>query len=524
MLRKKLGMTILLGFLLILLTGCATCDDTGHSNFVVVPDLPADGSIISSLIPEFTWHDESSCTPDNFVIPLNGVGNSYDEYNLVPGNESSYTWHESLPPGNQYKWRIRVNADNGPTSPYSDYLTFYTGPVCSGEALVAPDLISPGSTWYGGWITHNNLQEFRWSYPGSCLPSFYDYEFATDAAFTNVVDSGTTPDHKMFVEKTFPNCSTIFWRVRANHGGSVGPWSDPFNFHWVRAGTDCYQTHYLSDDFAYIGVRLNMDYCDQTGFIAAWTETLNPGCMVDGTFIVGDGSMYSYSMSDYIVDLGAGPCPSTGLDQKVGGGSMKFGVITPGTYCVTISRDQTADAYGPVSLMDGIWTVPRSNQILVEETIDFGPGNHDYLATFVWDETDRTFLPYPLDFTYACKFGPEDICRTAEFAMKGELMLLLGRDTNSDYKLTQINGIPCYILLGNDAINEKLAEYEGFDWRAEDLEFFPKPYPCATPEPKKEADKETRRKTCSDYTTRVDCSAHKADGCYWSPNNSCVGP
>ncbi|NQS92527.1 MAG: hypothetical protein HQ574_08975, partial [Chloroflexi bacterium] len=295
-----------------------------------------------------------------------------------------------------------------------------------------------------------------------------------------------------------------------------GPWSDGRDFHYILSG-GCYQWHYLSDDFAWIDVRLPADYCDQTGYIAAWTSTLNPGCMVDGMIIVGDGTMYSSTIHDYVVDLGAGPCPSTGLDQKTADWHAKFGVLTPGTYCVTVSRDQTADNYGPISLMDGIWTDPRSNQILAEETVVFGPGVGDHVVRFVWDEIDRTFLTYPLDFTYDCKIGPEKVCPTYDFARKGEAIPIFARDTDSEWKLSELNGVPCYVFLPSAAMDAKLAELGGSLMTAE-LEFFPKPDPCP---PTVSDPRPGHTPTCSDYTTREECG----DGCKWNENsNSCDGP
>jgi len=527
--KNKLSWIFIFGILLVFLTGCA-CDDTGHNEFVVIPDVPVDESIISSLIPDFAWHDDSSCTPDNFLISMNGVGNSYYEYALVPGNQSSYTWHEFLDPGNQYKYRMRVNADNGPTSPHSNYLTFYTGPVCSGETLIAPELISPGSTWNGGWITHDHLQEFRWSYPGSCLPSYYDYEFATDAAFTNVIDSGTTPDHQMFVEKTFPNCSTIFWRVRANHGGSVGPWSDPFDFHWVREGTECYQTHYLSDDAARISVWLYHDNCSHTGD-AAGMRLSSSGCKLDknGVTLVGDGERTfppDSHMWDYEVDLGNGPCPSTGLDHKDSGGLFIFNVLAPGTYCVSMTRNQIVKS-GAINLMDGIWTDPRVTGDVAYKTIELGPGTSDVDVYFGWDEYDHFIVMPRLPETKNCRICPDPIGPVVEILMEESFVELFGRDRNSAWKLTYAQGVPCYLWLLDEKINQALMDYEGFDWRAEDLEFFPQPDPCPKPEPKPGPDPspESQPKTCSDYATRTECGAHSADGCKWNgTTESCDGP
>lgn len=514
---KKSKRWLVMGlFFIMVLSGCK-CGENQINIMDVINDSPIAGEVISTLLPTFTFHNSENCEPDHYWLKVSDNSDHGWWVNETTLDDSpTFTMTTPLDPGKEYSWNVRAYSGDFGVSDMSEPTIFYTGPVCSGETLIAPELQDPGPA---AWLEHET--NFVWTYNGGCLPSSYEVQFAWDAAFTDIYLTATTTEpYAQHLLVAFPDCSTMFWRVRASDGTSTGPWSDSRDFHYIISG-GCYQWHYESDDFAYITVRLNMDYCDQTGYVAAWTATLNPGCMVEGMHIVGDGSMYSYTMRKYVVDLGAGPCPSTGLDQKTAGINAKFGVLTPGTYCVTVSRDQTAKANGPVSLLDGVWTVPRSNQILVQETIEFGPGNHDYNATFVWDETDRNFLTYPLDFTYACKFGPEDLCGTYDFAMKGDFIPLLGRDTNSDYKLTQLNGIPCYILLGNEAINEKLAEYGESDWRPEDLEFFPKPDPCPTPEPEKEDDTEIRRKTCSDYTKERDCIAH---GCIWTPNDTCIAP
>jgi len=528
---KKNKLWLVLGiFFTILLSGCK-CNNLAVEDFVIFADSPVLNLVVSTLNPTFSWTANKSCDPDEYDLHIredvmyggdSAIGDVI--YDDVPYTLSG----DSLLPGRAYYWYARAvndytsSEDPGASGPFSNYAYFFTGPVCSGETLIAPELQFPRQ--YGGnldtdnWITHNHLQQFKWTYTGGCLPVSYDFQFATDADFTDIVMTGTTSTpyfQKIF--DTFPNCSTLFWRVAANDGTTVGPWSETWSFHWVREGTECYQTHYLSDDFAWIRVSVQKDYCDQTGEIAAWTSTLNPGCMVEGMIIVGDGTSSGGTLHDVVVDLGSGPCPSTGLDQKMAEYMDPFGVVTPGTYCVTVSRNQTADNYGPINMMDGIWTAPRTSTILAEETVTFGPGVGDHYVRLVWDEIERPILTLPLDYTYGCKFGPEDVCGTYDFAREGETIPLLGRATNSDWKLTQLNGTPCYILLGNNAINEKLVKYEWFDWRAEDLPIFPEPDPCPKPE--------TRQNTCSDYTTDTQCRAHAVDGCKWNFNTlNCDGP
>jgi len=515
-------------FFTLLLVGCA-CDDTGHNEFNVIQDAPPDQSILSSLIPTFGWHDEESCTPDKFLITVAKIDGSYSNYASPPGNTSSFTWPTSLDPGSQYKWRMRVNADNGPTGPYTEDNIFYTGPMCSGGVLVAPELVSPGTS---GWISHNDMQTFRWSYPGGCLPAAYDYEFATDAAFTNVVDSGTTPDYQMWVEKTFPNCSTIFWRVRVNDGISTGPWSDTGSFHWVTDET-CWQNHYISDDAARIAVRLYHDQCSLTGYQASTQLLTDSGCKVDnnGVTLVGDGER-TYPPDSHIgnfeVDLGSGPCPSTGLDHKTSPGWYIFNVLAPGTYCLSVTRNQIV-GYGSTNLMHGIWTDPRTTDNVAYKTIELGPGTSDLLVYFGWDEYDRVFVMPRLPETKYCRICPDPIGPVVDILMEGSLVELFGRDSNSEWKLTYAQGVPCYLWLSDEKINLDLSRFEDFDWRAEDLEFFPQSAPCPKPETKPDtgpapAPAPASQPSCSDYDERQ-CIAHATDGCKWNRSSlSCDGP
>jgi len=514
---------ILALFIALFLAGCR-CDNSVIPTYYGIGDTPADGEI-TSLTPSFNWHGSDSCDPDEYLFRIEEGGLTHlGLVNTNIGPEAlPYTYvggvGSPLEPGKSYTWYLTAVNGATDTDPYvfgpkTEVGQFFTGPVCSTETLIAPDLLDPDPA---GWV-EDDPYLFKWTYNGGCLPESYQIQFALDPGFTSIsMTVNTTELYAQEILLTFLDCSSLWWRVRAFDGASYGPWSAGRDFHYIQS-SGCYQWHYLSDDFAWINVRLYEDRCDQTGEIAAWTPApLNPGCMVDGMIIVGDGTMYKNSMKDFVVDLGAGACPSTGLDQKTAGYLAKFGVLTPGTYCVTISRNQTVDSYGPQNLMDGIWTGPRTHTILVEETVTFGPGVGDHMVSFVWDEIERPFLTLPLDYTYGCKFGPEDICDDYDFAEKGEFIPLFGRDANSDYKLTQLNGVACYVRLPNAVINEALGKFEGLGLRAEDLPLFPEPDPCARPEPES--------KTCSDYKTRELCGDHAADGCKWNGTTStCDGP
>ena len=509
---KNIRMLILVLFVGLILAGCR-CDNSVIPTYFGIGDTPANGEV-TSLNPSFNWHGSDTCDPDEYIFRIEEGGiSSLGLVNTNIGPEAlPYTYvggvGSDLEPGKSYTWYLTAvngsnNGDPPVFGPKTEIGQFFTGPVCSGEALVAPVLLDPEPA---GWV-EDDPYLFKWTYDGDCLPESYEIQFATDPGFTNIsMTMYTIEPYAQEILMTFLDCTTLFWRVRASDGTSFGPWSAGRDFHYI-VSSGCWQGHYLSEDFAWIRVSVQKDYCDQTGFFSAWTATLNPGCMADGTFIVGDGTMLSATLHDVVVDLGSGPCPSTGLDQKIAEYMDPFGVLTPGTYCVTVSRNQTADNYGPINMMDGIWTNPRVNQVLAEETVTFGPGVGDHYVRFVWDEIDRSMLLYPMPLTYACKFGPEDICPTYDFAMEGDAIPILGRDKNSDWKLTQLNGTPCYVKLSSSMMDQYLIEVDEDGFRVADLEFFPKPDPCPKPET------ESRQKACSEYTDSGSCRLDSR--CIW---------
>jgi len=283
---KTLRWIILSTLIVLIATGCA-CTPEETESFIVIPDGPVDGAIVDQY-PVFNWHDSESCTPEKFQIsitydsPLNKGGSA----RYPTGDQSEFTWPDPLTIGGLYTWRMAAYMGaNEPTGPGTERRELYIGPLCSGETMTAPDLYYPETN---GWVSESGPRRFSWAYPGgNCLPPFYEYEFASDPGFANIVESGMTPDHRQYVDKVFPNCSTLFWRVRAHDGTNPGPWSDVFDFHRVTDNT-CWQNHYISDDAARISVLFYRDECAYTGD-AAGMRLSSTGCKVDknGVTLVG---------------------------------------------------------------------------------------------------------------------------------------------------------------------------------------------------------------------------------------------
>lgn len=531
---------IIIGIIVMLSAAGCKCNNAAVEAFEFIADSPIGGDLVSSLTPTFDWHGSDTCDPDQYWLYIKediqyGGDTVYEHisYTDVPYTLTG----DSLLPGRAYYWYgIAVNEpsseDNGASGEYSAPAYFYTGPVCSGEPLVSPILEIPrqwgGNSSTDNWITHNHLQEFKWTYEGGCLPLYYDYQFATDPMFTDIILSGTTTTpYEQSIFETFPNCSTIFWRVAANDGTTVGPWSPSWSFHWVREGTECYQTHYISDEAARIDVQLYWDDCSLTGYNSSAVLISDPGCKADdiSTIIVADGEQVhpspDFVMGGSEVDLGSGPCPSTGLDHKKWS-QLPFNVLAPGTYCISITRDQTLDAYPHAYLMDGIWSEPRTNDVVAYQTVEVGPGTSDIMVEFGWDEYDRVFLIPEFDFTMECRFCPDPIGPVTGFLFAGQPVPVYGRDYLSNWKLSEVEGMACYALIPDALMDEALAMMEGMELRSADLGQYPTPLPC--PEPEK-LESETKQKTCWDYKNKTTCENR---GCTWyrvNDNTSlCIPP
>jgi len=515
--------------------GCK-CNNTAVEDFEVIADNPILGLVVSTLNPTFSWTANKSCDPDEYDVYITeDVRYGGDTvYADVAYDDVPYTLTgDSLLPGRSYLWKARaINVwtsyeDPSANSPYNEYSQFFTGPVCSGESLIAPDLEFPApysNPDYDNWITHNSLQEFKWTYTGGCLPISYDFQFATDPGFTDIVLSGTTTTpYNQSIYESFPNCSTLFWRIAANDGTSTGPWSDTWSFHWVTDET-CWQNHYISDDAARISVWLYHDNCSHTGDAAGMRLT-SSGCKLDknGVTLVGDGERTfppDSHLWDYEGDLGSGPCPSTGLDHKDSSELFMFNVLAPGTYCVSMTRNQIVQG-GAINLMHGIWTDPRVTGDVAYKTIELGPGTTDVNVYFGWDEYEHTFVMPRLPETKNCRICPDPIGPVVDILMEGSLVELFGRDRNSQWKLTYAQGVPCYLWLMDEKINQELSLFEDFDWRAEDLEFYPQPPPCPKPETKPDSGPAPgpapQPKDCSEYTDSASCRLDSR--CKWEESS-----
>lgn len=501
--KNKTLFLLLLIPIIFLTAGCdSACTTAEYETFDVILDGPADGEIVNSLTPTFSWHHNESCTPEMFdVLIYNPDGiNTF----ITFGINSFLSPNPALQPGRVYTWLVYPRR----TSPlkhgkFSDTRTIFTEPICAGDPLIAPELINPKDK---GWISPSSSHIFKWHYPGNCLPTSYTYEFASDPNFTNILKSGVTSSLYQHLYETFPNCSTVFWRVAANDGSSIGPFSDIHKFTWATDGS-CWQNDLISLDSAEISGRLYHDICPQTSFYTPLGNqfVLDPKCKMTGVYGIHGNGIYKAVLDQLLgavqVDLGAGPCPSTGLDSKIGEfGTYKFVVLTPGEYCVSISNQQTSPQYGVGDLTKGIWTEPLTDQDVTGVTITLEDGYHEITQNFGWDKFEQIFATWILELNTNCRARPRMDSNVEAILLAGDSVPLIGHVAGSDWKLAVVGEKLCYLYLPGF-----------FDLPQVD----PPPEPLPTPKP-------GGADSCANYTNRTDCSAA---GCLWNDTNkTCKTP
>jgi hypothetical protein len=124
-----------------------------------------------------------------------------------------------LKKGKRYYWRIQVKDDAGSLGPWSDqwsFLTFIAAPALPPLLVSATQI--PNRTDYIklNWNKVENADQ-------------YFIQLATDQNFTRIINSATTSDTVITLNRTQEGLN-YYWRVRAKNITGDGPWSVVANF------------------------------------------------------------------------------------------------------------------------------------------------------------------------------------------------------------------------------------------------------------------------------------------------------
>lgn len=200
---------------------------------------PAAGAMIAGTAQPLTLLLENASTtgqrPLNYVFEVAtdaGFANKvFQRDGVQPGTEgrTSLRLPDALGTGRGYYWRAKAQ-DGANTGPYSSAATFT---VFTPVAFEKPTLIAPVNNVKTADVT----PEFSFnnaSHVGSPTSVGYVIEVSKNATMAPLIAAwsldeqpGTT---KLKAPAGLPTDSQIYWRVRANDGGTVGPYSDIAQF------------------------------------------------------------------------------------------------------------------------------------------------------------------------------------------------------------------------------------------------------------------------------------------------------
>jgi len=493
--------------LLFLAAGCAPeCTMEEYSTFFPIITSPADGAILDHASqPVLDWTHEESCVPEYYAVHI-AREDGASGVTSVPGDQTKYTMENSLLPGLSYEWYVEPHGaftGDGSGEVNVQYITGNRSPIysftasgrCSPSELEPPVLTKPeDGKWIGDVFGYGYTNvSIRWEYPGDCYPEYFHYQLAADPGFTNIITSGITDwdDHSQWV--SVPECARVYWRVEARTGNSSGGYSEPNRFTFMLDGT-CWQNQ-QSIDASLIQGFVFEDICGSTVPYVPENVGISPPCIFGEPFGVhADGirARSEQGIGDILVDLGAGPCPSTGLDQfeTQQNGMYYFMVQSPGQYCVSIDKANNPD------LDHGIWTLPLTDQDIAQVTLDFNQGDDRILQNFGWDENDFLQIEFLVDLLSFCRAGDSSEHTAVAEVPAGIMIPIFARNEDATWFATIVDGKRCFISIASGKPEED----------PNDLMIFPRqPGPVIVEEI-------TAPKVCSDYKTEDACMNHN---CQW---------
>jgi hypothetical protein len=389
---------------------------------------------IDDLTPTFTWtYPDSSCRPEQYFlnvsesfVDLLGMERPHERHfaidEVLSGTINAWTPTDPLEPATLYYWQVFTKTGDtygGGTG----QKFFYTGPRC--ESGTVPSFSAPTLMWPEEGMIYTRITDthiLSWTDTLSCLPeSEYLIEISTNPSFV-YAESATTGDTfistSRVISSPLSDCTRYYWRVRMNLEGGV--WSAIRSFYTNESGTCAgvprtVITPIPDGDFP----EIDSDASWITGIVwhdlcavpYASTDVAPPGCVwindIDGYWANGIYESGEPGLAGVTVDLGAGACPSTGLDTTVtrSDGRYSFGPLDAGTYCVSVNPLSEANIS---VLIPGSFTFPVRFAEAAEYSITLGGGELSENNNFGWD---FQFLPAPSSGAPTAKLLRNANCR-----------------------------------------------------------------------------------------------------------------
>ena len=234
------------------------------------PEIISPKQEIIDASPPHTFSWNIGCVPDQYHILVypneDNIVPVISEYFSPDGKE--YTSNVQFDPVTTYIWTISAFIEPHPAPKVSLQGSFSTGPVCSGQDLVPPTLVSPADGSIDGGKGWGYLEEVQTTikYPAwhlepfqqfgdGCTPEYFEIDLSVNPDFSGPdpwnlggqSHFGTIEDGwRVFRNETsvLLDCTFYYWRARAEAGGNFSDWSEIFSFY-----TDFYDSCFFVPEF-----------------------------------------------------------------------------------------------------------------------------------------------------------------------------------------------------------------------------------------------------------------------------------
>lgn len=355
--RKAFNYILFWGLLLglsAIAVACSPVLPACDPNSLQMPQLVSPGSfeVVDTLLPTLTWsYPDSTCEPESYAIYLS-PGPYFTDFSQNGGTgtpSTSWSPGEELQPGMEYRWNIQaaVGSTFGPAG--NEIRSFFTGPMCSLDNLIAPTLVAP-ENFATLTTSHTYLNV---DYLDDCLPPGYQLSFSTDPTFSDVTPF-LDPPRMWFYKHDLADCTRYYWQVAPSDGSTNGPASEVFTFR-----TDFTGSCPVEGATGSISGYVWNDLCDVP--YGTVPDPLPTNCVYNTghTGVWADAywdTAVEPPIANAIVGIGAGDCPSN-VDQTTttdANGYYIFEGLEQGVYCLSINAEASQLE------LPGMWSWPMS--------------------------------------------------------------------------------------------------------------------------------------------------------------------
>ena len=222
--------------------GMSACKPVCSPGELVAPQIlnPLNERIFDDTTESLEWSwPNQNCVPEGYLLEIAQDGPNWGtplHSVTLGGLTTSWNFPGPLPAATEYWWRISAFADGvyGPTTP--DKQRFWTGPICPGSSLIAPDPFIP----YENGVETNEYLVYSLRYDDpDCIPEGFELTVSRTEDMSDIV--GIHDKFARIKKPTYTSggcapaiqhmdCTEYFWNVRAVSDGMEGPWSTVYRF------------------------------------------------------------------------------------------------------------------------------------------------------------------------------------------------------------------------------------------------------------------------------------------------------